>query len=65
MITNNIKNIRMKLNITQEQLAITVNITSKSIYNIENGKKDTTIKIAQKIKKALQCKSLDELFPDP
>lgn len=53
----------MNLDLSQEQLAHKINVTSKTIFNIEKGK-DTTMSIALKLKKALQVKSLDDLFED-
>ncbi len=64
MYGNNIKEIRKKLKISQEDLARIVQVSNKCIYNIESGKQDTTIQLAHKIKKALNCKTIDELFPE-
>jgi putative transcriptional regulator len=64
MKENNIKSKRRELKITQEELARIVEVSNKTIYNIENGKQDTTLEIAHKIKKVLKCKTLDELFPE-
>lgn len=64
MYRNNIKEKRTELKMTQEELARIVDVSNACIYKIENGKQDTTIQLAHRIKKALQCKSLEELFPE-
>lgn len=64
MYRNNIKDLRMKLEITQEDLAKKTNLAFKSIYNIESGKSVPTIITANKIKNALNVKNIEDVFPE-
>lgn len=59
---NNVKIKRQKLKISQEKLARLVDCTISTIQNIENKNSDTSVYIAIKLKRALQCENVEELF---
>lgn len=61
MLKNNLKTIRMKKSISQEKLAREVNISVRTIQNIEKNS-STDIETAIKIKRALECKDVEEIF---
>jgi putative transcriptional regulator len=58
---NNVKIARMKLSITQEQLARRVGVTRQTIGLIENGKYNPSLQLCIAIAKELN-KTLDDLF---
>lgn len=58
---NHIKEIRLTLNITQQELAEFVGITRQHLRSIENMEKQPSIKISYLISKKLGV-SMDELF---
>ena len=58
---NNVKIIRMKLSITQEQLAKGVGVTRQTIGLIENGKHSPSLQLCIAIANELN-KTLDDLF---
>lgn len=57
----NMKAARVKLDLSQEDLANAVGVTRQTISYIENGSFNPTLRLCKKICKVLQ-KSLDELF---
>jgi len=57
----NLKRIRVKKNITQTELALTLNVDKSFISNIENGKNNPTLSTITSLAKALKV-TLDELF---
>lgn len=57
---NNLKKIRNKLGISQEKLARLVNVSTKTIYRIENNE-STDVKTAIKIAKILNT-TVEEIF---
>ncbi len=59
---NNLKKIRTKKEITQQELATYADISLSQLRNIENNRSIPTIVIALKIKKALNVKNIEELF---
>jgi putative transcriptional regulator len=61
---NYIKNRRLELEMTQEELARKCDITLGQIRNIEKMRQIPSLYFAYKIKRALQVKNLEELFPD-
>lgn len=63
MLKNNMKEIRKIRNITQEELAREIDVSVRTIQNIEKNS-NTDILTAFKIKKALNTKSLEEIFEE-
>lgn len=57
----NLKKIRTKKNITQTELAETLNVDKSFVSNIENGKNNPTLSTIANLAKALKV-SVDELF---
>lgn len=64
MGNNNVKAIREQNNITQEELARLCNVSKNTIYNIEKDRHIPNLLLAYKIKKVLNCKYVEEIFPD-
>lgn len=60
---NNIKSKREEMKISQEKLAKIIDCSYKTIQNIENGG-ITDIVTAYKLKNALNCKLIEEIFPE-
>lgn len=60
-LKNNIKDVRLDLNITQADLAETVGVSRNTIVSIENGKYTPNAKLALLICIALE-KKFEELF---
>lgn len=58
-----LKAIRIENGLSQKQLADMVGITQPTYSNIENGKRNPTIKTLKRIAKALGC-SIDDLIED-
>lgn len=58
---NNIRELRKKNNIRQEDLATFVNVTRQTINAIENGKYSPTLLLAYKISKYFN-KKIEEVF---
>lgn len=58
---NHIKELRIKLNITQDQLAQRVNVRRETIVFLEQGKYNPSLKLAYLVAKELGT-SLDKLF---
>lgn len=58
---NNIKKLRNKLKISQEELAIKCNVSRQTINAIENNKYDPTLSLAFKLSKNLST-TVDSLF---
>lgn len=50
---NNIRELRKKLNLTQEELAKTLGVTRQTINSIENNKYNPTLELAMKLAKTL------------
>ncbi|QQR76651.1 helix-turn-helix transcriptional regulator [Candidatus Nomurabacteria bacterium] len=57
----NLKKIRSKKNITQTELAQTLNVDKSFISNIENGKNNPTLSTITNLAKALKVQ-VEELF---
>lgn len=57
----NLKKLRKKRNLTQQEVADMVGIHRTTYTNIENGKADPSFKVMQKIKKALKSER-DDIF---
>ncbi|GIO23303.1 helix-turn-helix transcriptional regulator [Oceanobacillus sp. J11TS1] len=58
---NNVKKIRMKTSMTQQQLAKKVGVTRQTIGLIEKGEYNPTLQLCVAIAKELD-KTLDDLF---
>lgn len=59
---NRIKEYRVKNgNMTQEELALKVNVSRQTIVYIEKGKFNPSVKLALKLAKVLNCK-VEDLF---
>lgn len=50
-----VKEVRLSMNISQEQLAVMANISRTHMGRIERGDKSPTIETIEKISKALNC----------
>lgn len=59
---NNLKIVRTNKNITQEKLARIVDVSLRTIQNIENKNYEPGVYLALRIKKALNVKDIEELF---
>lgn len=57
----NLKKIRSKKNITQTELAQTLNVDKSFVSNIENGKNNPTLSTITNLAKALKVQ-VEELF---
>jgi len=62
-VKNNVKITRIKMSMTQEELAKKVGVTRQTIGLIEKGEYNPTLQLCISIAKALN-KTLDELFWD-
>jgi putative transcriptional regulator len=60
-MTNRIKELRAKYNLTQEGLANKVGVRRETIVFLEAGKYNPSLKLAYEVAKALKTK-IDELF---
>jgi len=58
---NKIKELRVKLNLTQEELAQAVGVRRETIVFLEQGKYNPSLKLAYDVAKKLKIK-IDELF---
>ncbi|HQK63585.1 MAG TPA: helix-turn-helix transcriptional regulator [Candidatus Staskawiczbacteria bacterium] len=58
---NNIKELRQKLNITQEELAEKVGVRRETIVFLEQGKYNPSLNLAHNVAKNLKT-SIDKLF---
>lgn len=60
-MTNHIKELRAKYNLTQEELATSVDVRRETIIHLEKNKYNPSLELAHKIAKTLHT-SIDELF---
>ncbi len=60
-MTNHIKELRAKYNLTQEELAASVDVRRETIIHLEKNKYNPSLELAYKIAKTLHT-SIDELF---
>jgi putative transcriptional regulator len=60
-MTNRIKELRAKYNLTQEDLAKKANVRRETIVFLEKNKYNPSLKLAYEIAKALQSK-IEEVF---
>ena len=58
---NKIKDLRKKMNITQDDLANAVGVTRQTIISLENGKYNASLQLAFKISKFFES-SIEEIF---
>lgn len=58
---NNIRELRKKLGVRQEDIAITLGVTRQTINAIENEKYNPTLELAMKLARLLNT-TVDELF---
>ncbi|AKI97063.1 helix-turn-helix transcriptional regulator [Kosmotoga pacifica] len=59
---NRLKEFRVKRgDLTQEELAVKVNVSRQTIIAVEKGKFNPSVKLALKLAKVLNC-SVEELF---
>lgn len=58
---NRLSEFRNKAGITQQQLADSINVSRKTIQNIESNTKVPSVKIAISISKVLNCK-VEDIF---
>ena len=58
---NKVREYRKKENISPENLANIVGVSVSMIYQVERGEKDPSLKVAQKISKALN-RPTDKIF---
>ncbi len=59
VLKNNVKEIRLEKNITQQELAQTIGVSRNTISSIENGQYCPNAKLA-----LLICKTFDKKFED-
>ncbi len=60
-MTNKIKELRARYNLTQEELAKKVGVRRETIVFLEQGKYNPSLKLAHDVAKALKV-GIDELF---
>lgn len=58
---NNIKQYRMKYDLTQEQLAERLNVSRQTIISLEKGRYKPSIQLAFKLSKVFNC-TIEDLF---
>ena len=63
MLRNQVRIKRWEQGLKQYELAARVNVPPPTISLIENGHLDPDDKLKFKISKALDCKSVEEIFP--
>lgn len=63
MVNNKIKELRKNKNLSQEGLARQVDVSVRTIQNIEKNS-NTDLETAFKIKKALEAKNIEEIFTE-
>ena len=56
------KKLRKKMNMTQEELAEKVNVTRQTINSLEKGRYNPSLELAYRITKALNKKTIEEVF---
>ena len=59
---NRIKELRAKLDLTQEELARKVGVRRETIVFLEKGKYNPSLQLAHDVAKALKAKSIEEVF---
>lgn len=61
---NRLKKIRLKKGLTQQQVAFKANLSLTHLRNIEYNKVMPSVEVALKIKKALNCENIEEIFSE-
>ncbi len=59
---NRIKELRARLNLTQEELASKVGVRRETIVFLEKGKYNPSLQLAHDVARALGAKSIEEVF---
>ena len=59
---NRIKELRARLNLTQEELAQKVGVRRETIVFLEKGKYNPSLQLAHDVARALKAKSIEEVF---
>jgi putative transcriptional regulator len=59
---NRIKELRAKLDLTQEELARKVGVRRETIVFLEKGKYNPSLQLAHDVARALKAKSIEEVF---
>jgi len=59
---NKIRELRKKIEITQEELAERTDVTRQTIISLESGKYNPSLELAWKITKALKKKDIKDVF---
>jgi putative transcriptional regulator len=59
---NKISELRKQIGLTQEELANDVDVTRQTIISLEQGKYNPSLGLANKIKKSLKQKHLEDIF---
>lgn len=59
---NRIKELRARLNLTQEELARKVGVRRETIVFLEKGKYNPSLQLAHDVARALKAKSIEEVF---
>jgi putative transcriptional regulator len=59
---NHIKELRARLDLTQEELARKVGVRRETIVFLEKGKYNPSLQLAHDVAKALKAKNIEEVF---
>ena len=59
---NRIKELRARLNLTQDELARKVGVRRETIVFLEKGKYNPSLQLAHDVAKALKAKSIEDVF---
>ncbi len=59
---NRIKELRARLDITQDELARKVGVRRETIVFLEKGKYNPSLQLAHDVAKALKAKNIEEVF---
>ena len=64
MVSDNIRSVRKKKNLTQGQLAALIGVSQNAVHNWENGKRQPKLETLKKIAAALNISVIDLLDPE-
>ena len=59
---NRIKELRARLNLTQDELARKVGVRRETIVFLEKGKYNPSLQLAHDVAKALKAKNIEDVF---
>ena len=59
---NRIKELRARLNLTQDELARKVGVRRETIVFLEKGKYNPSLQLAHDVARALKARSIEEVF---